>query len=182
MLDRVKPPISTTSRALRIRQGVILIVGAIVIVVAIGGSSDGFYWTPLSLGLIYLLGALAGGSRGSYWATAVVLVGWGTAVVIVRQFTPDLDTAGLYLLGAGAGATAGMVLARRGVAVDPLGMTLTVAIGGLVLSFEPRYSSVLGDARLYAVLIAAVGAVNLLLAARAPSAVPTVRDRPVADR
>ncbi len=156
---------SPTSRSLRFRQGAILIAGAIVIVVAIGGSPTGFYWTPLSLGLIYLAGALAGGRRGSYWATAVVLVGWGTAVAIVRQFTPDLDTSGLYLLGAGVGATVGMVLARRSFAVDPLGMTITVAVGGLVLSLEPRYSSVLGDARVYAGLIGIVGLVNMGLGA-----------------
>jgi hypothetical protein len=180
MLRPVRPPISTTSRSLRARQGVILIAGAIVIALAIGGSSSGFYWTPLSLGLVYLAAALSGGPRGSYWATAVVLVGWGTAVVIVRQFTPDLDTAGLYLLGAGVGATAGMLLARRGFAVDPLGMTLTVAIGGAVLSFEPRYTSLLGDARFYAVLLAAVGAVNLLLAVFANNGVPASRSQPVA--
>jgi hypothetical protein len=153
MLGRVRPPISTTSRALRIRQGVILIIGAIVIALAIGGSHSGFYWTPLSLG-----------PRGSYWATAVVLVGWGTAVVIVRQFSPDLDTAGLYLLGAGVGATVGMVLAGHGFAVSPIGMALTVAVGGLVLSVEPRDSALLGDARFYALLIGVVGAVNLLMA------------------
>jgi hypothetical protein len=164
MLGPVRPPISTTSRALRIRQGVILIIGAIVIALAIGGSHSGFYWTPLSLGLIYLVGAAAGGPRGSYWATAVVLVGWGTAVVIVRQFSPDLDTAGLYLLGAGVGATVGMVLAGHGFAVSPIGMALTVAVGGLVLSVEPRDSALLGDARFYALLIGVVGAVNLLMA------------------
>ena len=175
----VRPPMSATSRSLRFRQGAILIAGAIVILLAIGSSPTGFYWTPLSLGLTYLAGALSGGPRGSYWATAVVLVGWGTAVVVVRQFTPNLDTAGLYLLGAGVGATVGIALARRGFAVDPLGMTITLAIGGLVLSFEPRYSSVLGDARLYAALIAAVGVVNVALAAFAGDGVNASRGRPV---
>ena len=173
---------SPTSRSLRLRQGVILIAGAIVIVLAIGGSRAGFDWTPLSLGLIYLVGALAGGRRGSYWATAVVLVGWGTAVAIVRQFTPDLDTSGLYLLGAGVGATVGMVLMRRGFAVDPLGMTITVAIGGLVLSLEPGYSSVLGDARVYAVLIGIIGLVNVALGAFAGDRVHTAHGTPARDR
>lgn len=174
-------PSSGTSRSLRLRQGVILLVGAIVIVLAIGSSATGFYWTPLALGLVYLAGALSGGAQGSYWATAVVLIGWGAAVVVVRQLNPNLDTSGLYLLGAGLGATAGMLLARRGFAVDPLGMTLTVAVGGAALALESRYSSVLGDARFYALLLGAVGLVNVLLGALAsedlsdPAAGSTVR-------
>ncbi len=132
---------------------------------AIGSSPTGFYWTPLALGLVYLAGALSGGSRGSYWATSVVLIGWGAAVVVVRQLNPNLDTSGLYLLGAGLGATTGVLLRRRGFAVDPLGMTLTVAVGGAVLALESRYSSLLGDARFYALLIGAVGLVNLVLGA-----------------
>ncbi|MGI9184488.1 MAG: hypothetical protein ACR2GZ_05905, partial [Solirubrobacteraceae bacterium] len=180
-LAMMRIPSSGTSRSLRLRQGVILLVGAIVIVLAIGSSPTGFYWTPLALGLIYLVGALAGGSQGSYWATAVVLIGWGAAVVVVRQLNPNLDTSGLYLLGAGVGATTGMLLARRGFAVDPLGMTLTLAAGGAVLALESRYSSVLGDARFYALLLGAVGLVNLLLGAFAsgdlsePTAGPPAR-------
>ncbi len=153
------------TRSSRLRHGVILVVGAIVIALAIGGSSTGFYWTPLALGLVYLAGAVSGGPQGSYWATAVTLVGWGAAVVVVRQLSPPLDTSGLYLLGAGVGTTAGTLLARRGFAVDPLGMTITIAAGGAVLAIEPRYSSLLGDARFYALLIGLVGLVNLLLGA-----------------
>ncbi len=143
-----------------------------MIVLVIGASPVGFYWTPLAVGLVYLAGAVSGGPKGSYWATAVVLVGWGAAVVVVRQLNPDLDTSGLYLAGAGLGATAGMLLSRRGFAVDPLGMTITVAIGGAVLAVEPRYSSVLGDARFYALLLGAVGLVNLLLGVLASEDLP----------
>lgn len=150
---------------MRLRQGVILLIGAIVIVLSIGSSPTGFYWTPLALGLVYLAGALSGGPQGSYWATAVVLIGWGAAVVVVRQLNPNLDTSGLYLLGAGLGATTGMLLSRRGFAVDPLGMTLTIAVGGGALALESRYGSVLGDARFYALLLGAVGLVNVLLGA-----------------
>ncbi|MGI8712173.1 MAG: hypothetical protein ACR2NR_03120 [Solirubrobacteraceae bacterium] len=159
---------------MRLRQGFVLLVGALVIALAIGASPTGFYWTPLSLGLVYLVAALSGGRQGSYWATAVVLVGWGAAVVVIRQFNPDVDTSGLYLLGAGLGATVGMLLGRRGFAVDPLGMTITVALGGAVLAVESRYSSVLGDARFYALLIGAVGLVNILLGAFARDDVPSV--------
>lgn len=49
------------------------------------------------------------------------------------------------------------MLTRRGFAVDPLGMTVTIAIGGAVLAVEPRYSPVLGDARFYALLLGVIG-------------------------
>lgn len=168
---------------MRLRQGVILLVGAIVIAVAIGASPTGFYWTPLALGLAYLAAALSGGPQGSYWATAVVLVGWGAAVAVVRQLAPDLDTSGLYLAGAGLGATTGILLTRRGFAVDPLGMTVTIAVGGAVLAVEPRYSSVLGDARFYALLLGVIGLVNLLFGALASEDLLSSQSNPwLADR
>lgn len=42
--------------------------------------------------------------------------------------------AGLYLLGAGVGATAAVALARVGVRADALGATVTVAISGAILA------------------------------------------------
>ncbi len=54
----MRPARTGRSRALRLRQGVILLVGAIAIVLAIGGSPSEFYWTPLALGLMYLAGAV----------------------------------------------------------------------------------------------------------------------------
>ncbi len=161
MLDMVALAVSDTPRRLRLQQGAILLAGAVVILVFIGGSHSGFYWTPLTLGLVYLAGALAGGRHGSYWATAVVLVGWGAAVASVHEFTPDLDTAGVYLAGAGLGTMAGGLLSRRGFDVEPLGMAATITVGGVLLSIEPRFSSVLGDARYYALFLAVVGVINL---------------------
>jgi len=107
-----------------------------------------------------------------------VLVGWGAAVVLVRQLAPDLDTSGLYLAGAGLGATTGIVLTRRGFAVDPLGMTVPIAIGGTVLAVEPRYTPVLGDARFYALLLGVIGLANLLLAALADKDLPNSQRNP----
>ena len=158
------PTPSAIPSSLRVRQGLILLAGALAILLLIGGSHSGFLWTPLSLGLTYLVGALAGGRQGSYWATAVILVGWGAGVAAVHVFTPNLDTAGVYLAGAGVGACVGTLLARRGVAVDPLGMAATITVGGALLAVEPRLHSVLGDARFYALFLAVVGAINLALA------------------
>lgn len=156
--------VSPVSPGLRLRQGLILLAGALAILLLIGGSHSGFLWTPLTVGLTYLVGALVGGRQGSYWATAVVLVGWGAAVGAVHAFSPNLDTAGVYLAGAGLGACAGAWLARHNFAVDPLGMAATIAAAGVLLAFEPRFASVLGDARYYALFLAVVGVVNLALA------------------
>ncbi len=89
-------------------------------------SPDGLLLDSAGAGLVYLAGALSGGPHGKLLGDGGVLIGWGAAVVVVRQLNPNLDTSGLYLLGAGLGATTGMLLARRGFAVDPLGMTLTI--------------------------------------------------------
>ncbi len=171
---------SAVPRFLRFRQAAILLTGAAAIVVLIGGSPSGFYWTPLTLGLVYLAGALAGGRHGSYWATAVVLVGWGAAVAFVHQFTPALDTSGVYLTGAGLGAGVGLLLSRRGFPVEPLGLAATITIAGILLSVEPRLSSVLGDARWYALFLGVVGAINLVLGLRAGGPLLTSDSTPVA--
>jgi hypothetical protein len=154
---------SDRSPDLRLRQGLVLLAGAVLFAILVGPDADNFYLVPLGVGLIYLAAAAAGGRDGGYWATAVVLVGWGLAVVWVREGNPDLDTAGLYLLGAGLGAIAGVLLARRGFAVDPLGLATTVALAGLVLAFAAQWSEVLEDARTYALLVGLVGLVNVAI-------------------
>ncbi len=149
----------------RLRQGLILLAGAIVFVLVVGAGPRRFYLVPLGIGLVYLASAAAGGRKGAYWATAVVLVGWGAAVAFAHDARPDLDIAGLYLVGAGAGATAGAVLARRGFAVDPLGAAATIALGGLLLALQGRWDP-FADARTYAALVGAVGLVNVLAGVR----------------
>lgn len=149
----------------RLRQGLVLLVGAIVFILLVGNGPSTFYDTPLGIGLVYLAAAAVGGKRGGYWATAVVLVGWGAAVYWVRNGHPDLDTAGLYLAGAGLGASAGILLARAGFAVDPLGATGTVAISGVILAVEPHWSGVLGEARTYALIVGAIGLANAVAGA-----------------
>lgn len=70
------------------------------------------------------------------------------------------------------------VLTRRGFAVDPLGMTVTIAIGGPVLAVEPRYSSVLVDARFYALLLGVISLANFLLAVLAGEDLPNSQRNP----
>ena len=149
---------------MRLRQGLALLAGALAIALVLDADGSRFYLTPFAVGLTYLVAAALGGRRGGYWATAVVLVGWGVAVIVVRQAQPELDTAGLYLAGAGAGATIGMALRRAGFDVDPLGAAATVLAAGLILAFAPQ-SDVLEDSRTYAVLIGAVGLANVVAGA-----------------
>jgi len=111
--------------------------------------------------------AAAGGRRGSYWATACVLMGWGLAVVYVGETKPtDIDPAGAYLVGAGLGAVAGTIVARQHFDVSPLGLGATAAAAGLILAISPRAPDLLYDTRTFALVIAAVGLVNLALAVR----------------
>lgn len=149
----------------RLRQGLVLLAGAIIFLIVVGTGPSTFYDTPLGIGLVYLVSAAVGGKQGAYWATAVVLVGWGAAVVYVRHAQPDLDLAGLYLAGAGLGATVGILLSRAGFAVDPLGATATVAISGFILAFAPRWPGVLGEARTYALIVGAIGLGNAVAGA-----------------
>jgi hypothetical protein len=150
----------------RLRQGAVLLAGALVLGLLLGDDPRRFFWVPIGLGIVYLLAALAGGRRGGYWATAIVLIGWGAAVVLVQEARPELDTAGLYLLGTGLGVLAGLLLARTGVAVDPLGLAGTVVLAGGILALAPQVDA-LTEARTFALAVGLVGLVNVVLAVAA---------------
>ena len=149
---------------MRLRQGLVLLLGAVLFALVVGPEPDRFYLTPLGLGLAYLAAAAAGGRRGGYWATAIVLVAWGVAVVWVSESRPDLDTAGVYLAAVGLGSIAGLLLARRGVAVDALGLAATIVIAGLSLAFAPQWEALV-EARSYAIAVGLVGLVNAVAGA-----------------
>lgn len=156
MPQEVRPP------GLRIRQGVALLAAGVVFVLIVGDSADRFYLTPLGIGLAYLLAAALGGRRGGYWATAVVLVGWGAAVLWAHEGRPDLDIAGMYLAGAGLGVVVGVLLSRAGFAVNPLGLAATVMAGGLLLALSGQWPDVIEEARIYGVLVGIVGLANVI--------------------
>jgi len=157
--------IADTDKRVRIRQALLLLGGALALELLVAQGSLPFYSTPLILGIAYLAAAGAGGRRGSYWATACVLVGWGLAVVYLGAVKPvDVDPAGAYLVGAGLGAVAGTLLARRRFDVSPLGLGATVAAAGFILAISPRAPELLYDARTFAWAVGVVGLVNLALA------------------
>lgn len=151
---------SSRSSALRLRQGLVLLVGALVFALLVGAGPDTFYWTPLGIGLVYLAAAAAGGREGGYWAGALVLCGWGAAVVYARQSRPDLDIAGLYLAGAGIGASLAIAARRAGIRADPLGATLAIVLAGMILAFSGTADE-LTEARTYALLVGAIGLINV---------------------
>ncbi len=148
--------------ALRVRQGAVLVAGAVVLWLVVGDDLDRFWLVPLLTGATYLAAAVVGGPRGGYWATAVVLVGWGAAVAWAIEGKPDLDAAGLYLAGAGLGAMAGVLLARRGFVVDALGLAATIVAAGVLLALSARWPDVFRDGRTYAALVGAVGVANIV--------------------
>ncbi len=150
----------------RVYQAISLLAGALFLAIVVAPDDSRFYWTPLTLGLAYLGAAIAGGRDGGHWATACALTGWGLAVVYAGAVRPDLDTAGLYLVGAGLGVTTGLLLQRAGFAVDALGLAITVTAAGAVLALTAQAGDVLGDARFYAAAVAAVAVINVVLALR----------------
>lgn len=168
------PPGRPSSRQ-RIVQGAVLLAGVVLMLLAVGDEPSRFYLVPGALGLIYLAAALAGGRGGSYWATALVLVGFGSAVVVIERASPGLERDGLELLGAGLGALLGAGLARRGLAVDPVGIAATIAIVGLLAALRTDVGA-LTDVVFYAALVGLVGLVNLAM-----GGIALARERPRAE-
>lgn len=152
---------SGRASGLRLRQGLVLLVGAIAFALIVGRGPDTFFWTPLGIGLVYLAAAVAGGRDGGYWSGALVLVGWGAAVAYAREARPELDIAGLYLAGAGVGATLAVLAGRAGIRTDALGATATVAIAGAILAVSGEWSQLV-EAHTYALFVGGVGLVNVI--------------------
>jgi hypothetical protein len=152
-----KPP------GVRLNQAILLLAGALFLVFIVAPEDGRFYWTPLTIGLAYLGAAVAGGRDGGHWATACALTGWGAAVVLAGAARPDLDVSGLYLVGAGLGIVAGLLLQRAGFEVNTVGLAGTIAVAGLILALTTQ-ADVLEDARTYAAAMGLVAIVNVVLA------------------
>jgi len=151
------------SREVRIRRGGALLAGAAVYALLIYGPLE-FLWTPFLLGLTYLGAAAAGGRRGGMWATALVLTGWGVGVLMAGKLEIGVTSADGYLIGVGAAALAGGLLARSGFSVDLLGIGATALLAGIVHTFAGDQIPALVEPWPYVVLLGVVGATNLALA------------------
>ena len=105
-------------------------------------------------------------TRGGRWATALVLLGFGAAVVLVIEGITGVPAPGAYLTGAGLGAVAAAALDRAGFDVDPLSVAAAIVVVGLLVALAPLRPDLLARAETYAVLVGLVGAGNVLLALR----------------
>ena len=154
---------SAKAPGVRLNQAILLLAGALFLVFVVAPDGGRFYWTPLTIGLAYLGAAVAGGRHGGHWATASALTGWGAAVVFAGAARPDLDVSGLYLVGAGLGIIAGLLLQRAGFEVSTMGLGGTITVAGLILALTTQ-AGVLEDARTYAAAMGLVAIVNVVLA------------------
>jgi hypothetical protein len=165
-------------REVRIRRGSVLLAGAAVYALLVYGPLE-FFWTPFLLGLAYLGAAAVGGRRGGFWATGLVLTGWGVGVLLAR-LDFGVSSADAYLIGVGAAALAGGLLARYDFAVDLIGVGGTALVAGCLhaLAGDPVQAFV--EPWLYVALLGLVGATNLALALapRESTARSSTRPRP----
>jgi hypothetical protein len=159
----------------RINQAVVLLTGALFLAFVVAPDDDRFYWTPLTVGLAFLSAAIAAGRQSGYWAPACALTGWGAAVVLAGAARPDLDVSGLYLAGAGLGIAGGLLLQQAGYSVNPMGLAVTIAIGGVILALTTQAEGVLDDARVYAAGLGMLAVANVVLAVRR-SPTTTIRE------
>ena len=142
----------------RVVQGLLLCAGAALLEFSAGADRIAFYWTPLIIGITYLLAAIVDGPRGGYWATAIGLTGWGLAVLYMGEVRPpDVDVAGVYLVGVGLAALAATVLRSRGFTVSEVGVALTIVGAGVFLALSVRVDALV-DASTYALAVGVVGA------------------------
>lgn len=155
-------PNAKTSTTRFIQAGAFAL-GALALYFLIEKGSLEFYWVPITVGAAYLAAAAAGGKAGGHWPTAVVIVGWGAVVVWAGETRPEnLDIAGLYLAGAGAGVLVGGILIRLGFAVDVIGLGGAALAAGLILAFAGRVDQFV-EAQYFALLLAVVAVVNIVL-------------------
>ena len=157
-------PQAAKPKQVRLLQALAFGLGALALEALVERGSTAFYWTPLIIGLSYLGAAVAGGRGGGHWPTACVLLGWGAVVAWAGETRPqDVDLAGAYLAGGGAGVLVAGILARRGVRLDVIGLGGAAIGAGLALALAPRVDALV-EARTFAIALLVLAIVNVALA------------------
>lgn len=143
------------SRWASIAPGLVMLAGAGVYAVLEGPGGVTFNATPFSFGLIVLCAGLTG-RRRHLLPTAMVLLGWGTAVLLVHAgVVPGERTTPAYMVGIGAGLLATAVLAptpQRGDWLTTASITAFTGPLGFYLVFD---LAVLGRWPAWAVVLVA---------------------------
>jgi len=148
----------------RTRRAAIFAAGAAATALLPDALDLGFEWTPALVGAIYAAAALSEGRKGGYWATAIVLLTWGAGVLAYVHLL-DAPAAGIYAVAFGLAVVLAHELDRGGYEISMLGVGATIAAAGVFLIFEREWE-LLRETESYAVVLAAVALVNLVLAAR----------------
>lgn len=158
-------------------SAVVLLAGAGAYAGLVGSGALRFSATPLLLGIL----AVAAGSLGTrrrVTATGLVLVGWGTAVLLVDAGRlPGARTAPAYMLGVGAGLLAAAAVAPRRDRGDWLvsaSVTAVMAPLSLYLSYD---LAALGRWPVWSVLLLVWAAWEGVLAWRSVRPEPAAEDR-----
>ncbi|GAC1316508.1 MAG: hypothetical protein NVSMB25_02340 [Thermoleophilaceae bacterium] len=151
---------------LRLKQGAALLAGGVAVELLLGLGPVDFLATPLALGLAYMAAAALGGRRGGYWATAVVLVGFGAAVVILDALSPNTPLSLDYAIGSVVGIAAGIALTRLGFEVGLVALLATALGAGAIFGLESLVSGQFSQDHIFAAALAIVGAFNLAVGTR----------------
>jgi len=157
------PHQSTASAAAGTRRWAapaVLATGALAYAGVVGGLDWTFNLTPLAVGVI-ALAAAAAGRRPRLVPIGLVLLGWGAAVLLVRNGpVPDNREAAAYLVGAALGLVAAERAARRA-GLATTGAIITLLNGGLAFALAYDVPA-LGDWPVWAVALAAWAVIEAL--------------------
>ncbi len=147
-------------------RGVVLLVGAALIVALIETEVLAYYWLPALAGLTYLAAAAAGRSRGELWGPGFVVTIAGLAVALwFRDGRPadSLQLLSLLVMALGLGGVLAALLAHvRGLSVSAMSVALpTLLVGAVFLLEQQGIRPFAGEIWFYAGLLAAWGLYEL---------------------
>lgn len=109
---------------------ILLGVGAAFYAIVQGAADITFNATPLTVGIIAMIAGLASGIDRLV-PIGLTLVGWGTAVMLVREGPlPDDREAPSFMIGVAIGLLLALLYGRR-VGVEITGAIVTAIVGGI---------------------------------------------------
>ena len=156
-------------------RGIVLLLGAALIVALIETEVLAYYWLPALAGLTYLAAAAAGRSRSELWGPGFVVTCAGLAVASwFRDNRPadSLQLLSLVVMALGLGGVLAVLHARaRHFALSAMSVAMpTLLVGGIFLLEQQAVRPVAGETWFYAGLLALWGLYELR-----PDSAPKVR-------